>query len=447
MSTMTSRPEMTMLSALHTSLLTAMACAVAVPLGAQSKKCPPVDDKKLPAFEMRRLPSTSPRNPAALRQALRDRCWPNAIDLALNSYQRDLPAWVVYIDANGVVTQGVTSKGYDTRILKEQQYIWALVVSDIRPAPPASRGTAATESANADTALLEAKEAIAKARKAAAAAPDAKADDKVKSAQADADLAEHKATMASSGANAIELDSADLRFARRTVIYQQDPMLAVLIKGIGKVVGFEAASTTPKLDDSVAVMDLRQMSADPKEPIWIGLARFSLVQNTETELSLRLVIPKQLVPLNSDVDSPPQLERIYTNVANAKRRTFEIGVLGGLAYGPPLQTINANLEVTATSARYALGGYATLFWNPMWWPRPVVGKRQWQRPSIGPFVGTNVLNATFGDQLIAGISIGHLLSDAGLAVGAAWLPSQQISGGKVVNHRARRALVGIDIRL
>jgi hypothetical protein len=54
----------------------------------------------------------------------------------------------------------------------------------------------------------------------------------------------------------------------------------------------------------------------------------ALIENSQIELALAPG-PSRSFPVSTAAAAPTQLERIYTNIADVKERTFEIGVLAG----------------------------------------------------------------------------------------------------------------------
>jgi len=86
--------------------------------------------------------------------------------------------------------------------------------------------------------------------------------------------------------------------------------------------------------------------------------------------------------------------------------------------------------------------------NILWFSEPistyVLRQREaWRQTSLGPIVGTNIFRGSIGDELFAGIDIGHALGDAGIVVAADWLAEPEIINGHVENPRKRRLLFGI----
>jgi hypothetical protein len=239
-------------------------------------------------------------------------------------------------------------------------------------------------------------------------------------------------------------DTIDLRFARRTVIFQPDPTLTALVKGLGKALSITGPSDTPKLDDSVKAVVLRQMSTDTSEQIWMGFQRFSLVENSVVELALTPSRPKQFP--ETDAPRVSQLLNVYGNLANARERRFELGILAGMTYGRRIPTYDGTLQVTAETSPTAFNGYLTAVMNAGWFSVPRMFRQRWRRASAGVFLGTNVLNGTVGEQPIAGVTLGHLLGDAGFSAGAAFLQEPELHDGRVRSRRRPRALYGIDLR-
>jgi hypothetical protein len=143
-----------------------------------------------------------------------------------------------------------------------------------------------------------------------------------------------------------------------------------------------------------------------------------------------------------------QLQRIYTNIADVRERTFELGLLTGVTQGKNVPTYDQNLRLISTDNPLKFNSYAAVFVNMparSWW-QSVPFKDSWQRMSLGGFIGTNIVGNP-GDQLVLGVSAGHLLSDAGVAFGNAWVPMKILRGTALSDAYQRRWFLGIDLRL
>lgn len=464
----------------------------------RSSGCPRVRDAHLPNVAIRQLPGRRPPALPAdslelLRTYLQSRCWPQALQTYLREFQSDLPAWIIYVDSRGGVTQGFTAGRDTSHVLVGQRYIWAMVFMDrairadslttvahvlardaaVSKAEAAAVGTgqggsalvaadrvrAVAARAQADTAAHRAQAVaaqhstalIGRARaerdslaRLADAAQEKLAEDSAGVAAAraawDADAAATDAVAAASQAAA---DTADLRFARRTLVYKTDPTLAMLFTSLLKLFG----SVTPpdiQLADSLRSLTLQQISADPHDSLWAGYSRFALVENTAVEVSLSPVVGKAFPTVASD--STTALQHVYGNFINAKQHTFELGILAGMTYGPPIPSFDSALKITSESARSAFNAYLIAAVNAPHWFQIGPPEHLW-RASLGVFVGTNVFTGGLGDQIVTGVSVGHLLGGfAGLDVGAAWVPVAQASAGRSVTHRRPRLLFGTDLR-
>jgi hypothetical protein len=291
--------------------------------------------------------------------------------------------------------------------------------------------------------------AVRLSREAAARAAEASAKVTADSTAAAARIASRKdLTPGAAGqGDAGTVDTSDLRFARRAVVHRQDPMLTTLIKGLLRNFGAEVKDPLPFLD-SVRVLRMQQVSADTtKTSLWVAIGRWGLVENSVVELAVSPVAGKEFEYRASGGAPPARIQSIYSNLANSKQDQFELGVLAGVTVGRRIPEYDATqLRVTRESAHWAFAGYVTAIWNnPKWWFTPW-RRPEWQRASVGLFAGTSVLGASLAEQVVAGLTIGHLLSDAGLAVGAAWLPEPTLRNGHVANNRKARLLLGTDLR-
>src|SRR5262249_49910897 len=138
-------------------------------------------------------------------------------------------------------------------------------------------------------------------------------------------------------------DTLDLRLTRRTVGQQTDPVLVGLFKGLIKGFGFEAPAATVQPIDSVRTIDPPEMKAEG-ESIWVGFGRIGLVDNAVIELALS-PWPTKTMPVLPGAKTPVA-DRIYTNIADVRERTFELGVLGGVAVGNNVPSYDQNLRRT-----------------------------------------------------------------------------------------------------
>ena len=320
-----------------------------------------------------------------LRDAVKTGNWSRAVEMVVANYQEELPDWLVYIDQNGGVSQCLIADNKADWIVRRKRFIWAMVFSE-QPMPSLPNA-AKPETAGGDT--------------------------------------------------------LDLRLWRRTVVQQADPVLVGLIKGFAKNFGLDSPAIPQPLD-SVRPMDLRQISRDPKlDSFWVGAGRIGLTENSLIELSLS-PWPTKVFPPESSPETAPQ--RIYANIANVRERTFELGIIGGVVKGKNVPSYDANLRRTSLGDKTDVGTFVSVFVNaPDSW-RAVPWKAKWQRSSMGGFAGTNI-NGTFGDQFVAGFSWGHLISDAGISFGNAWVKTGTIKDGSLVSIWHRRLILGLDLRL
>jgi hypothetical protein len=237
-------------------------------------------------------------------------------------------------------------------------------------------------------------------------------------------------------------DTADLRFARRTVTYRQDPMLTVLVTGLLKPFGGPATPDAP-LPDSIRTIRFERLAEDSVDQMRIGYARFSVTENTAVELSLAPFPGKEFAgPAGTPTT---RLLHVYSNLANAKQHTFELGALAGLSAGQRIPSFSDAGSKTGLSAAAQFAPYLCAFVNLGWFSVPWRDE-YWRRGSTGVFLGTNFVSGNFGDQLVGGFTLGHLISDAGLNVGTSWQVIPSSADGVVKHDRRFRFLTGIDLR-
>ncbi|MEX2177786.1 MAG: hypothetical protein WD801_03690 [Gemmatimonadaceae bacterium] len=405
-----------------------------------------------------------------MRRLLRNGKWEEVLKLALTQYQPGLPAWIVYIDERGGVRQCVVADSVYGSQLRNKRFVWAMVFAE-RPMQAAASLTAASHIRLAgleaesvaksiaagmwDSAARVSLTRIADTREASIANPsDAALRDRADKAALDAADAATKSGAASAALLAArteltraEIDTVDLRFTRRTVAVPPDPVIINLIKTFAKGFGLEVGASAPTVIDSTRTIWLRPIGADTARTLFGGFARLGLIENAQVQLSLSPPPNKWFA--YAPTDSAQRLESVYANVANLKKRSFELGVLAGVVTGGSVPTYDANLRLTEGRTNTTFGTYVTIVVNlpkPLemrgfWWKEP------WQRSPVGGFVGTNILPGTPGEQLIVGGTIGHLVGSAGLSIGAAWVPTQQPRGGVLTTVKHRRLIFGLDLRL
>jgi hypothetical protein len=439
----------------------------------------PIEGAELPDYAMRHLDANEM---TVLRTQLTKRQWAHVLQTYARQYQPALPVWMVYIDSSGHVSQCVIANLFAGKLLRSQRLIWTMVFSELP-----MRGDKEHREANATrkpwvvqdsidrkalydhwTATRKYLVSAAKTAQDVAAAAGATEAARAAAIKATADAAdaankEEAARLAyvavlPDAQKASDPDTVDIRFARRTLAQQSDPALIGLIKGLAKGFGFDAASTTaPVLPDSVKPVWMHHVAVDPKDPMTVGFSRMSLIEKAVVELALS---PPPGKDFPEGVKNPKenQLDRIYMNIANVKEHTFELGMLAGIVHGRNVATYDATtLQRTRVANTTEFGGYveaiANLPWRAAWFhfppciPKIGLCKPDWQRSSIGAFVGTNVLTGSLGDQLVFGGTIGHLLGDAGLSIGRAIVPVKEPREGSLVTVHRGRLVIGLDLRL
>jgi hypothetical protein len=467
-----------------------------------------VKEDVLPMFDVRQLTKDSLTK---LRAALHEGCWPVALKTFVRNYQPALPAWVIYIDSGSKVHDGWMINGSTSSTTHNQKYVWAMVLSEhpLTGATPTAQ-LALSKSQRADStakakalsplkAIVDADSSawhaaaiyadLAAARAVAAEStlkghdtvPNIKAVLDVEKAASDAakarsdaeskfkgDLQALEAAQAAEDAaastraatllsNAIA-DTADFRFARRTVQHVTDPRLIAIIAGVGKALGLSPPPTT-LLNDSVRTIRLEPLAKDTTDSLMAGFARFSVVDNSVVEFGISPV-PGKAFPKHVPTDCPKtqpsssgqcmtdttRLLHIYSNLANARQNTFELGVLTGLAFGRRAATFDAQQHLVGLSASTSFAGDVIGVVNAPWWWFRVPWREGYYKASLGAFVGTNVIGGAVGDQFVAGATVGHLLGDIGISAGYNWVQEQRLVGSVTKTDHRPRYLVGIDVR-
>ena len=416
-------------------------------------KLPHPSAQAVPNYELRRLPADSVDT---LRKYLVCRRWDWAMRIYAKQYQPDLPDWVVYIDNTGRVRQGIIADNHRGPYLRDKRFIWAVVFSDLKMVlGSGARATLAQQEADIaakrlslrqsqfDSAAMDVAQTQTQGNAASARVRDSVA---MVVATKKQQLAAAEATLQ---ATKEALDTSDFRLARRSVLVIPDAVLAALIKGVAKTVTLQTGDS-PKLDDSTKTLTIRELSTNPDSAsMYVGFARLALAPNAEIELSLTPVPSKEFAkPIGAN--PPPPLNRVYTSIADSREHTFEIGLLGGMTRGWHVPTYDANDRLVSTRTANDFAGYGTLFVNAPWrwaWIHGIPGKQHWQAASVGVFGGTNLLSGNIGDQFAVGAAIGHIFGDAGLDIGEAWVPTNELRNNVIQSVRQRRVLIGVDFRL
>ena len=437
-------------------MLLVLTCLLAAQAGAQaSEPAYNCDERALPhpkaaqsapSYEIRQLPR---RTVESVRNALKNSQWVRAISLYFTQYQPQLPTWVVYIDAFGQVGQCVIGDNHTGPIVRGKRIIWAMVFSE-RPMVASEASQNKTAALIADTVAKRIAAsawhiAVTTSRDSPNRVTAFVSTDTAAKAAADRLLSGSRTALSTAVA---ESDTLDLRLARRNVLYKKDPVLLSLIKGLAKGLSLDpGAGEDAKFEDSVRTIDLRQVSEDSTNPLWVGFGRIGLAEGAQIELALRPSPGKEFP--SKTRDSPAQLENVYTNILDVREHVLELGLIAGWSRGWHVPTYDSNLRLTNTSTVNDVGVYLTAFINAPW--RHTWVHFPWnnlvQRTSVGLFGGTNVLTGNLDDKYIAGVSAGHLWGDLGLSVGQAWVPTKQLRGNALVSVRQRRWIVGLDFRL
>lgn len=409
----------------------------------------------LPIYEMRLLRDSSVH---LLRRMLKSRCWAEARELYFTNYQASIPDWVVYVDAKGKVYQDLSTEpsawtkflrktGFKSRpngaastdrAVSGKRFLYALIVSDsdltssqdpspISPPPPPS----------AQLSLRITSKDLVFDAPVTATAP---------------------ATAAASAPPAVSSDGgSQLAFRRRVVTFQRDPVLSVLIAGLGKALGV-TSPPEPLLTDSCQTISLTQSAAGPTEGLYVALGRFALIDNARIEFSVEPMPGKQFGPRRVrpmllagrlfavPVGDSTRLVRVIMNLGNDRERGFEAGVVPAISWGRPIRGFGGTpIAQTSKSSRAAGSIYVAATWNAVWFSQligtRVQGREGWRKASLGPVIGTSVL-PNIGDEFLTGFVLGHVLGDAGVTLAANWKAEPELKDEYVFNPRKPRPLVG-----
>lgn len=352
-------------------------------------------DKDLPAFTMK---AASAQEAEKLKKLLKNRCWADARRLYFGIYQATIPDWMVYIDEDGVVYQDLHHEPNLTpdRVVKNIAY------------GPDDFGSISRQVHGVRFVYAF----VFWNRK-----------------------ANSLASPATSG-------FPKLVIRRRVVQIEQDPMLALLISALSKGLGVAQAQKT--LADSADTVQVQPVEMNPPTSglvLYGAATRFDVVDNVRMELSVFRADGK---PFDTEATVPTP-RRALLNFANARERTFEIGVVPAITNGNPIRTYTGNL-VTNEGSRNLGGVYLAASLNLLWYEQPVavrMGTREpWRRSSFGPVIGTNLIRGNIGDELLLGGVFGHILGDAGFIFAGDYVAEPTLNGNHVSNPKRWRKLYG-----
>jgi len=174
--------------------------------------------------------------------------------------------------------------------------------------------------------------------------------------------------------------------------------------GIIGLFGVSGGDTAPVSETSSEETPLRwqRLAGSEERPLFVGAARLAIENDIVCRLTL---IPEELEAL--------AFQSITAHISNSRSS----GAAFSLGLGATFDTDNTVLEETGGDPYF--NGYAlTKFYFPGRRPRLDVSpeSRARFRRSVGVVLGTNISNDPF-DEIIVGLSIGHLVGKAGLVIG------------------------------
>ena len=200
--------------------------------------------------------------------------------------------------------------------------------------------------------------------------------------------------------------------------------------GMLGVVGVSAGQETQETESSVDSNELRWRrlnSSDDEEPLFIGSTRLPIDNDVVARITL---IPKEYDGV--------AFQSITAHLSNSRSSAAAFGAALGV-------TMDTEGTLLAKDGDPNFNGYVfAKFFMPGRRPRLQVApdSRRLYRPSLALVAGTNVTNDSF-QEIVAGISFGHLIGKSGLLVAGNWvrtLDSDTADSG----DRKWKLLVGID---
>lgn len=361
-------------------------------------------DPTFPMYTLQRLDSTQAQR---LRNELNHECWEQALRTYYSGVRLEqLPNWVVYINKNGVVHQGVTRNRSSAQHFRDERYFWIVVFADsLLPKrggdsatsnAPGAEGTQVNASASDTHVLINIP----------GAAPDTPSD-----------------------------TSHGLILKRRSIEYHKDPLLTGLVKAIAaKFFSAPDAGQQPTLADSAQGLSFEVVTQrQVVDTLYVAQARFGLSEDTKAEFSLHSGPGREF---------PGNTRQVYTMVGNASPSLWEVGIALGGSFGPEIpKIVDDSVEIGRQSGSQP-NIYLTTYLNLL---RPSL---PWHPVSLGLVAGTNIARGGLLDDILTGVAIGRIVGDAGFTVGADFRSVTYVRANHHTFERRRpRLFVALDVRL
>ena len=232
----------------------------------------------------------------------------------------------------------------------------------------------------------------------------------------------------------VERDSAKgpqaLRISRTAVDYQADPFVVMVLKGFGaKLFGATPVPRATAVADTGVQLTLDSVGTGLSwpHPLYSALVRFPLAEETWNRVHIAGARGWELHGGTT----------IVTNFGNASASRFGVSIAGGLTYNARMQALKDTVLVPTgehlRASLYLLSHFYLL--------RPSL---PWSRRSLALTVGTNLARGDPLNDIVAGVTVGRLIGDMGVTVGANALPSKLRDGS---DTRRIRPFASLDFHL
>jgi hypothetical protein len=225
----------------------------------------------------------------------------------------------------------------------------------------------------------------------------------------------------------------DLSITLTSLDYQKDRFLVALLKGLagGLMSGATPEPHTSVEEETVLQVGLEPVSSgDVNRPLYMGIRRFDLAENTSNRISIR---PASNEPFPADRSA-------HYNFGNASGSAFGVSLAGGFTFGAASDEFFGTQPVGRT-ADIRMSFY---LFGHLYFRRP---RLPWSGWSVSLAGGTNVLRGGILDDVVAGLSFGGIVGDVGIITGVNLLEFRELEDAVVKTNRKARLFVGVDFAL
>lgn len=325
---------------------------------------------------------------ADLRTSLVEKNFQRALDVFYDGVRADLLNWVVYIDADGIVTQEmVRGKKQGLTEVRGDRYVWIVVISEHRP----SRFCADEKRC-----------------------PNKK-------------------------------EPAAFRLSRRTIEYRRDPALTTLVGILGRAAGITAPASTGRADSTITISPQNldfETSPHGLDSLFVATARFALAEDAEASLGVSADTGATYFDGRARRSA---FASAHHKIINAAPSLAEVSVAFGGTYAENTPVLTDG-TLTGYIEGIQPGLYLTAVFNVF--QLPTFPRDPF---SAGVGLATNIVPGDLLDDLIIGINVSRFLEGlpVGITAGASWsrAPVKEEGSNLYEDDRVWRPALLFELRL